>query len=174
MSAYVVNKEHIDLMVRAALHAHQSRHPGDGRRLSWWRVDETGGYAGWNELNVHAETMQGDEYKQYVTPSQLGQMLVNENVASVAARYPDDDVDQGELPGPCDAYYIGPYVYRDPRKDLTPGQVFKAIDCLDYQSCEHDGWTTSEAYSFLRSLRKAYCDRVADYEDAPWGFSAVA
>jgi hypothetical protein len=112
--------------------------------------------------------MEGDDYKAYYTPSQLGQMLVDENVASVATRYPDTNPDEGDLPGPIDAYYMGPYVYADPRKDLTPGEVFRAIDCLDYQSCEHDGWRASEAFAFLTSLRKAYCDRVADLEGAAW------
>lgn len=173
MSAYVVNKEHVDLLVRAAQHAYPAGQPGSTRNLSWWRVDENGDYAGWREVTPHAEHMIDDDYKQYVTPSQLGQMLVDENVASVSHRYPDDDVDAGELPGPVDAYYMGPYVYTDPGKDLTPGQVFKAIDCLDYQSCEHPEWRKSEAFAFLAALRKAYCDRVADYEDAPWGFAAV-
>lgn len=168
MSAFVVDKKHIDLMVRAALNAHPAGQPGVTRNCSWWRVNEDGQYAGWRELNRHAETMEGDDYKQYFTPSELGQMLVNENVASVCGRYPDCDADTGDLPGPCDAYYMGPYVYTDPMRDLTPGQVFRAIDCLDYQSCEHDGWRTSEAFAFLTTLRKAYCDRIATLENAEW------
>ena len=179
MSAYIVDKVEIDLLVRAALHAHRAQYAGDGRFFSWWRTDEEGEFAGWNELRVNAEDMSGDDYKQYVTPSTLGQILVNENVTSVGYRYStpgrtvyygaeaaaemeDDDM----LPGPCDRYYIGPYVYADPRRDLTPGEVFQAIDCLDYQSCEHPGWRKSEAFAFLTSLRKAYCDRVAYDESA--------
>lgn len=181
MSAYVVDKNEIDLLVRAALHAYPAGQPGTTRALSWWQVDENGEYAGWRELSIHAEHKIDDDYKAFYTPSQLGQILVSENVRSVAFRYSepgrvsyygsataatmdDLDPDAGELPGPCDAYYMGPYVYTDPGRDLTPGEVFRAIDCLDYQSCEHEGWTSSEAYSFLRSLRKAYCDRVADSE----------
>jgi|SRR5579862_6512310 len=161
MSAYVVDKHHIDCLVSAALRAHPAGQPGSTRNLSWWRVDEDGEYAGWRELSVYAEQMIDDEYKAYYTPSALGQILVDENVASVAYRYPSDNVDGGELPGPCDAYYLGPYVYEDPRLEMTPGAVFRAIDCLDYQSCEHEGWRKSEAFAFLTALRKAYCDRVA-------------
>lgn len=178
MSAYVVDKREIDLLVRAALHAHPAGQPGTTREMSWWRVDETGDYAGWRELDPNAEHRTDDDYKAFYTPSQLGQILVSENVRSVAYRYSepgravyygpeaaagmdDLDADQGELPGPCDAYYMAPYVYADPGRDLTPGEVFEAIDCLDYQSCEHDGWRKSEAFAFLTSLRKAYCDRVS-------------
>lgn len=168
MSAFVVDKQHIDLLVRAALNACPTRYAGDGCRLSWWRVDEQGEYAGWRELNCHAETMEDDNYKAYFTPSQLGQILVSENVRSVHHRYPDDDPDLGELPGPIDAYYMAPYIYSDPGRTLTPGEVFRAIDCLDYQSCEHEDWRNSEAFAFLTSLRKAYCDQVADAEKAAW------
>ena len=179
MSAYVVDKSDIDTLVKAALVAYDAG-PGSFR-LSWWRVDEDGNYAGWRELNPNAEHMTDDEYKAYHTPSMLGQILVSENVRSVAYRYSEpgrvyyygpetaanmDDLDPeyGELPGPCDAYYMGPYVYSDPGHEPTPGEVFSLIDCLDYQSCEHDGWTKSEAYSFLRSLRDAYCRRVTEAE----------
>lgn len=168
MSAFVVDKQHIDLMVRAALKACPTRYAGDGRRLSWWRTDENGGYAGWRELNQHAETMEDDDYKAFYTPSQLGQMLVSENVRSVHHRYPDTDPDEGDLPGPVDAFYMAPYVYADPGRDLSPGEVFRAIDCLDYQSCEHEGWRSSEAFAFCAALRKAYCDQIADAEEAAW------
>lgn len=172
MSAFVVDKKHIDLLVRAALNAHPAGQPGSTRNMSWWQVDEDGEYNGWRELNRHAETMTDDDHKSYFTPSQLGQILVSENVMSVHHRYPDTNPDAGDLPGPCDAFYMAPYVYTDPRRDLTPGQVFKAIDCLDYQSCEHGGWRKSEAHAFLTALRHAYCNRVADYEDAPWEFAS--
>lgn len=161
MSAWVCDREHFDVLVCAALHA--------SSRLSWWQVDENGGYAGWRYLDEMAETRESDEY---VTPSMLGDMLVRENVRSVSYRYPNDDVEAGELPGPIDAYYLGPYVYRSPSFIPTPGQVFKAIDCIDYQSCEHPEWRTSEACAFLRVLREAYCARVDGYEEAPWGFDS--
>lgn len=174
MSAYVVDKRDIDLLVRAALDARPEA-------MSWWRVDEAGEYAGWRELSRHAESKTDDDYKAYYTPSQLGQILVSENVRSVSHRYSepgrttyygsdvaaemdDLDADLGELPGPCDAYYMGPYIYSDPGHEPTPGEVFSLIDCLDYQSCEHDEWRQSEAFAFLTALRKAYCDRVVEIE----------
>lgn len=163
MSAWVVNKRHIDLLVRAA--ECYGKQGGQGSRMQWWQVDEDGNYAGWRYLEASE-----DDRDEYYTLSQLGQMLVSENVRSVHHRYPDDDPDLGELPGPIDAYYMGPYVYSDPGKVLTPGELFKALDCYDYQTCEHDGWRKSEAFAFCVQLRDAACRKVSDYEDAPWGF----
>jgi hypothetical protein len=167
MSAWVVSKTHIDLLVRAALHAREV----SGHGFSWWAVEENGGYAGWRELDEFAEE-RAPRYEghEFVSPSALGQILVNENVMSVHHRYPDDNPDMGELPGPVDAYYMGPYVYENPGYTLTPGEVFAAIDCLDYQSCEHDEWMQSEAYAFLRALRVRYCQKVEGYAEAPHGW----
>lgn len=91
---------------------------------------------------------------------QLGQMLLNENYASVNYRYSEADE---------------PYEYTHTNHGytLTPGEVFKAIDNLDYQSCEHPGWRTSEAFAFLTALREQVCRFVDDYESAPWGFDRV-
>lgn len=163
MSAYVVSKTHIDVLVRAALHY------GGRDGFRWWRTDENGDYDGWRKLDKFADSyagMRDREHLELVSPSRAGQILVSENVASVSYRYPDDDVDAGELPGPTDAYYLGPYVYSDPRYVLTPAEVFKAIDCLDYQSCEHPEWRSSEAYALLRSLREAACGAVDGYSAA--------
>lgn len=169
MSAWVCDKEHFDVLVKAALHGASAQNTMSGVRgpISWWQVDEAGAFAGWRRLY----TVERDDTDE-MTPSAFGQMLVNENVRSVAYRYPDTNPDEGNMPGPVDAYYMGPYVYRDPGFTPTPGQVFKAIDCLDYQSCEHPGWRTSEAYAALASLRDAYCQQVDGYDDAPWGFDA--
>jgi hypothetical protein len=179
VSAYILDKEDVDKLVYAALRAYPAGQPGSSLRLSWWRVDEEGKYEGWRELNQHAEQMIDDDYKAYYTPSQLGQILVNENVASVSYRYSTpgrtgyygaeaaaamEDNEDDILPGPCDRYYMAPYVYTEPRWQPTPGQVFSLIDCLDYQSCEHDGWRSSEAFAFLTALREAWCRRVIEAE----------
>lgn len=166
MSAFVVSKTHVDLIVRAA--EHYGRQGYQGARMQWWQVDEDGGYAGWRYLDANE-----DSREEYYTLSQLGQILVDENIASVCGRYPDTDPDIGDLPGPLDAYYMGPYVYTDHGYTLSPGEVFKAIDCLDYQSCEHDGWRKSEAHAFLDALRHKVCTAVDGYDEAPWSFDTV-
>ena len=165
MSAFMVSKYHIDLLVKAGLHYGSRYDTAAG--VSWWRTDEAGNWIGWNEVRRYERP--GDDYKQYVTPDQLGQMLVDANVRSLQYRYPNDG--PGEHPGPIDAYYLQPYEYEAPAKTLTPGEVFKAIDCLNYQSCEHPDWYRSEAYRFLAALRDGACTRTEGYEEAPWEFT---
>ena len=55
------------------------------------------------------------------------------------------------------------------RAPFSAVQVIKACNCLDYQSCEHDGWEASEAKSFLDSLISAACHRLPGYDAAEWG-----
>lgn len=155
MSAFIVSKTHIDLLVSAA--EHYGKQGYQGSRMQWWQVNGDGSYAGWRYLDANE-----DERDEYYTLSQLGQILVNENVASVTDRYPDTD-----------AYYVMPYVHTDHGYVLSPGEVFAAIDCLDYQSCEHDGWRKSEAFAFLGALRDKVCRSVDGYEGAPWEFDSV-
>lgn len=168
MSAYVLSKEQISELVKAAVTAYPPGRPGTGHNLSWWRVDEDGNYDGWREVDRFGREG-GDEHRQYCSPSELGRMLLEENVKSVNYRY--SSAGRASYYGPDhgleddDTEYDVEFEYVDPRKDLTPGAVFRAIDCLDYQSCEHPGWRSSEAFSFLRSLRKAYCDRVIEAEE---------
>lgn len=160
MSAFIVSKTHIDLLVRAAIEAGS---PSDHFR--WWLVDENGDYAGWRELDEYhgfGPELSGRSSK--VGPDFLGQLLVDENVRSVSYRY--DGLD--DLPGPVTEYWRNPYDYEDPLYTLTPGEVFAAIDCLDYQSCEHDEWRKSEAFAFLETLRNAYCRKLSG--DAPLSF----
>lgn len=182
MSAWVVSKTHIDLMVRAAMLLGRDT-------FQWWDVDDAGEFVAWRSLDERAES-HGDEEQArrgLVSPSQFGQILVTENVRSVGFRYSepgramyygaevaagmeDVDPDAGELPGPCDAYYIGPYVYANPGYTLTPAEVFKAVSCYEYQSCETDEWRGSEAYRICQALIGLAVRHVDGYEDAPYGW----
>lgn len=179
MSAFVVDREHIDLLTRYALRGTS--------KFQWWQVDEDGNFAGWRYLD---ELASGDDPER-VSPSQFGQILLSENVKSVSYRYNDEGrthyygaehaaemepTPDEELPGPCDRYYLAPHVYGDPGYTLSPGELFAAIDTLDYQSCEHPTWMQSEAFALLRSLREDACRRVAGYAEAPhtWDRDEIA
>lgn len=84
--------------------------------------------------------------------SENGRMLWRENVVSVAYRYNLATRDATEL-----ADYerdVEAYTY-EPR-EFTAQQIDADIGCLDYQSCEHDGWEASEAYALLRQLRATF------------------
>jgi|HubBroStandDraft_5_1064220.scaffolds.fasta_scaffold69458_2 hypothetical protein len=81
-----------------------------------------------------------------------GQMLWRENVTSVSFRYnlpTRDATELAEYEGDVEAYEFTPC-------DPTGPAIDSAIDCLDYQSCEHDGWEASAACALLRNLRIAF------------------
>lgn len=84
---------------------------------------------------------------------------------SVRYRYPD-----GPLPGPI-AFEDSPVIC-DGRlrlyKSLTPVQVIKACDCLEYQSCEHPEWEQSEACKLLKAIREAAIGALPGYSEAEW------
>ena len=85
-----------------------------------------------------------------------GAMLWRENVVSVAYRYSlatRDATELAEYERDVEAYKFTPCAF-------TPREIDEAIDCLDYQSCEHDEWEASEACFLLQQLRVAYPSRT--------------
>lgn len=154
MSAFMVDKEHIDLLVDVAYTGPRGVVVQPG---SWYAP-----YVG-----------TGPERHSFTREDQtpVGQMLVTENLHSIAARYPDT-LETGELPGPMEQYYELPYVYRQPRYRLTAVEALKAIDCYEYQACEHEAWMGSEAREFCQRLRRALIGSLDGYDRAPWSWSA--
>ena len=75
----------------------------------------------------------------------VGQKLWQENVNSVAHRYPDDT--PAERPGPVCKHGVRPSTYKHTpyKKAIDPITLLKQIGCYEYQSCEHDGWQASWA-----------------------------
>lgn len=89
--------------------------------------------------------------------TRYGQTLWRENVISVAHRYQlatRNAIELAEYEGDVEAYEYEPQAAPDTR------HIIEAIDCLDYQSCEHDGWPTSDAWVQLHNLRTAYPERT--------------
>jgi len=185
MSAFVVSKAHIDFLVQAAIAG-----PNDGVR---WSKDSEPSFSWHHDHQLHRLELSaevGDERPaaipgcnaiELVPPSVLGQRLLDECVASVHARYPDTNPDEGDLPGPSDAYYMGPYVWEPYRRAETHGLrrvipppastavIAKQIAHYEYQSCEHEDWEASEAHAFCRALADALLCSLPGWEAAPWG-----
>lgn len=136
MSAWVVEKVHIDALVTAAIDR-----AGPGHRFSYYHNRD----------------------RHYVTidnADEVGQMLWDENFASVNHLYIRDD------PAPRETY-------RFRRTAEIPAIALqKGIICYEYQSCEHDGWDTSAAKAFCEELRQMLITRDPGYDKAAgWGFS---
>ena len=148
MSAYIVDRDHIAYLVAAA----QSNQIGSRHGKFGWLCPRLG----WR----HFDSNQGAEA--------VGQMLWDECIKSVSARYPG--ADPQELPG-----VIGEdYTFHDSdvpimHRPINPVDVLKAISCYDYQSCEHEGWEKSEAHNFCEALHHAAVNALPGYDDAPWG-----
>ena len=88
-------------------------------------------------------------------------MLVTENYQSVHYGH--------QAPaGIVQPVHDGEYVFSRVNGKVDPVQVLKAIDCLEYQSCDHPGWKDSEARKFLEALRAKATSQLPGYHEAQW------
>ena len=51
---------------------------------------------------------------------------------------------------------------------IDPVQVLKALDCLEYQSCETPDWRETEAHGIIQSLRSSAIRRLRGFDAAAW------
>lgn len=101
--------------------------------------------------------------------SAYADLLYQENIRSVRARYPNDTWD--DLPGPI----VKPlHCVVSPRDTSLPRvsavQILKFAHCLAYQSCETDDWETTPAFKLLESIKSAATREVPGYDDAAWEY----
>jgi hypothetical protein len=84
------------------------------------------------------------------------EVLKRENMRSVRIRYNES----------APAGYLG---WFDPTiANIDPIQTLKAINCLDYQSCEFGEWDTSLARKYLDGIASACIHELPGYEAAQW------
>jgi len=95
-----------------------------------------------------------------ITPAVVAAFLFEENCRSVDYRY-------GEV-NPRDYRYEN----RPGARELSPVQILKACNCLEYQSCEHPDWEDSRARACLASIRAQAVRMLPGYEDADWTLDA--
>jgi hypothetical protein len=148
MSAYLCDKNHILFLVHAAT----TRALLQGSAAQRWR------HAGqWHELAP------GD----FTRAAEVAQMLFGENLASVSHRYPGES--SADLPGPIREDWQ--FTARDFAKiwPVSPVQVLNSLRCYEYQSCEHESWTDSEARAFCEALRQDAINALPGMEAAEWG-----
>lgn len=149
MSAYIVERDHIRYLVEAALKLRLGHHPGHGPFSWYWNGDR--------------RTLPAGDYER---ACEVARMLWAENIASVAHRYPNEP--QNDLPGPAGESFE--YTEHRPWDcNIDPVQVLKACSCFEYQSCEHEGWKTSEALAFVDALVWEAISALPGYADAAWG-----
>ena len=154
MSAFVVSKKHIDHMASVALEG-----PANSCRRDWSRP------------RLRSSVGIGTIDCSHISPDELGQILVDENLRSIHARYPDTVTNPEGTPGPCARYWETAYKYQapNPLKRLNAVTALKAINCYQYQACESDDWETTRAYAFCQDLKESLIRALPGYDDAPWG-----
>jgi hypothetical protein len=109
----------------------------------------------------HRVSFRNPETKErvFVVPknaSEIGQILRDENVRSVNYRYSKQD----------QAARFS-YVY-DPVKIVVPVQALKALNCLDYQSCETPDWEASLAWRIVQEISGYAVRKLPGYDAAQW------
>ena len=120
-----------------------------------WRAD--GG--GWATVGKPREST---PHLSTVSPQELGTMLAGWNDCALEARYGEGT--EAAEPGP--AFKWTP---ADDIAPLDPVVALKALDCLEYQCAEFEGWDDCEAYRFAQALRRSLISRLPGYADAEWG-----
>ena len=150
MSAYMVSRSHILALVNAGASVD---HGGHYSGMSWR----------WNGCRNELRYSEDDR------AAEVAQMLWDENIASINARYPDTIDHPEKMPGTVgENYTIARADFRRPYMHRDPVEILKACDCYEYQSCEHAGWQESEAYAFIQALRRKMIRQLPGYEDATW------
>lgn len=91
-----------------------------------------------------------------VTPASLGSLLFEFNCLSVEARY-DEHVPRDYR-----------FTHRPEAARLSPVQILKACDCLEYQSCELSDWANTDARMLLDRIRSCAVHSLPGYDDAEW------
>lgn len=162
MSAFIVGKPHIDALVHAAAaHRVGEHHSG----MSWYHFTVTDDQ-GWPADMRRYEVGYSDQESQ----DECGRMLWAENLRSIEYRYPDT-IDNQMYPGP--GGFLGwpdveQYTCKGLRQAPDPVAILKAIECYEYQSCEHPGWRTSNAQAFCENLRRKMIVALPGYREADW------
>lgn len=171
MSAYVHQADHIDFIVTRMVNL------ADVHAVRVYLSDVVGTVppGGWEKIpmDLIRKGPFGHDFFEvdHTTATVAGMILLEENVASVKHRYPDDDVT--ELPGPTELLeQLVRYQWAEAGSDQTPEGAIKAVHSYQYQSCEHPGWKTSLAKQLTDSLVESLVRTLPAYQSADtWNYT---
>lgn len=152
MSAYTLGDEHIAVLVHAGL-------SNPGRPLSWHVPTPTGQLPldATTSNGITASWAPGGRARQLTTASAdaVGQMLLDQNIASINEVYSDDD--------------LAIYNHRRPRSiHRRPVEILKAIACYRYQAGDTRDWNDCEAFHFCAALEAATIYKLPGWDEAAW------
>lgn len=143
MSAFVVSKEHIDLIVHAVLYPPVEDIP----TVQSFRADIAGIVARNSKHDLGFAT-------------NLGRLLIEQNVRSVLYRHRGD---YSMIPEYANNYSFTPLPFQP-----THAEIMKALHCYEYQSCETPDWDLTPAYAIVERIGWFLSHTLPGYEEAPW------
>lgn len=150
MSAHLVNPEHIGILAAVA--------------VIRWKIPSE-----WEHSRFRTHD------NMIATAQRIAKGFAMENIRSVAYRYPDDV--SGSRPGPClsdldyeeaCAIYAAHFVKHP--QPISPVQLIKLLDSLEYQSCEHPDWVGCLAHKQLQILRRDAIYNLPGYDKSDWSY----
>ena len=150
MSAWLVSKKHIDVLVAAVLQNGGYRHRGNFIKV----IEDAAEWTG-----------TGDCF----CASELGEMLWRENHKSINSRYSSRTRTPLYTYRTPKEYMVEDTSWNPVRHLVDPAILAKQVSCYDYQSCEHADYYRSHAASVVAQFAKALLGRVEGYEQSPWG-----
>lgn len=139
MSAFIVGHDHIDALMTYAVE----------KRISYWNP------AAKTRITITAENAE-----------EVGRILLHENEVSVRYRYSDCGPD--DLPGTIGENAETYKFRRAPMLPMRAVAVIKAVNCLEYQSCEHPGWESSLAWRICQDIKSQSVHDLPGYDEAAW------
>lgn len=89
-------------------------------------------------------------------------MLWNENRKSINSRYREEE--------PLDLEVTPEDIKNTVWSHYDSLQVINSARCLNYQSCEHEGWEASDANQFLQRLIMDQIYKIRGYDQCKWGY----
>jgi hypothetical protein len=131
----MVSNTHIDALLTAGLH----KYNGDNGDSVFWEI---AGADGNPEYHILTE----------LNASQVGAILLAENRASVNFQYDESEP-------------VGIYEFQKLPGTPEPTTVLNAIRCYRYQSCEHDGWESSEAAQVVRAIEAKMIRKLCEHDE---------
>jgi hypothetical protein len=119
--------------------------------MSAWMVSD-------NHINALINFELRSKFSSIRDPQAIGQLLVDQNVRSLVARY-------GKVDGQRAAHT---FKFTD-TPPLAPVIILKQCDCYDYQAGETKDYQRTKAAKVIARIRSAAIDALPGYDDAPWG-----
>lgn len=145
MSAYLVEEEHIAELCKWTFAPQRHAHC-------------------WNMVKRRPILSDGETWHKI---TEAARILAEANVASVKARYPDS-------PDMLIEDYVDLVVAESKSRanlELDAADIYNMAICLDYQSCEANGWHETDAYWLIKSIQAEAASVMASNAKMKWGYS---